>query len=133
MYSVGVARRFAAAHFLINADGDTDWGAEGELHTHTYRLELQLQGAQLDRHGFLIDITAVEATADAAVSRYAGKVLNDLPELSGCNPSVERLAALFCRTCSQALPAATVQRVTVRLWEKPDAWASYVIERPETP
>jgi hypothetical protein len=49
VYTIAVQRDFIAQHYLIGGD----WGAENELHSHHYRLELQLEGAALDEHGYL--------------------------------------------------------------------------------
>src|SRR5436853_29765 len=51
MYSVSVKRGFTAEHFLIGGD----WGAENQPHSHDYQVEVQLEGATLDRHGYLVD------------------------------------------------------------------------------
>ncbi|MBT7783576.1 MAG: 6-carboxytetrahydropterin synthase, partial [Anaerolineae bacterium] len=56
MYTVAVKRKFVAQHFLIGGD----WGAENFLHSHHYQVELQLEGATLDKHGYLVDIVDIE-------------------------------------------------------------------------
>ena len=56
MYTLAVKRDFVAQHYLIGGD----WGAENEWHSHHYALELQLIGPELDAHGYLVDIVAVE-------------------------------------------------------------------------
>ncbi len=57
---------FVAQHYLIGGD----WGAENEWHSHHYALELQLIGPELDAHGCLVDIVAVERELDAIVGQY---------------------------------------------------------------
>ena len=66
MYTLAVKRDFVAQHYLIGGD----WGAENEWHSHHYALELQLQGKELDQHGYLVDIVDVEQHLDAVVARY---------------------------------------------------------------
>jgi len=66
MYTVAVKRAFIAQHYLIGGD----WGAENELHSHQYALELQLAGPDLDQHGYLVDIVEIEAQLEAQVARY---------------------------------------------------------------
>ena len=81
-YAVAVRREFAALHYLIGGD----WGAENELHEHHYLVEIRLEGTQLDRHGYLIDIDVVTAALEGQVDRYRGQTLNSLPEFAGLNP-----------------------------------------------
>ena len=76
MYVIAVKREFDAQHYLIGGD----WGAENELHTHQYQVEVQLQGATLDQHGYLVDIVDIEDHLDSLVERYRGKTLNDQPQ-----------------------------------------------------
>ena len=64
MYALSVSRDFVAQHFLIGGD----WGAENEKHSHHYKIELRLEGTELDKHGYLVDIVDVEANLDALVA-----------------------------------------------------------------
>jgi 6-pyruvoyltetrahydropterin/6-carboxytetrahydropterin synthase len=125
MYTVSVARAFIAQHYLIGGD----WGAENQLHSHHYRLELRLQGAQLDRHGYLVDIVAIEQALEAAVARYRDHTLNDLAEFAGLNPSIEHFARILCAGLNGEIHAANIGAVEVRLWENEIAWAAYRLER----
>ncbi len=123
IYSVAVRRDFIAQHYLIGGD----WGAENECHSHHYVLEAQLEGHDLDQHGYLTDIVAVEAAIGALIGRYRDKTLNDLPEFEGLNPSLERFSRILCQVLAAHLAAHNIERITVRLWENEDAWASYSI------
>jgi 6-pyruvoyltetrahydropterin/6-carboxytetrahydropterin synthase len=119
-YAVAVRREFAALHYLIGGD----WGAENEPHEHHYLVEIRLEGTQLDRHGYLIDIDVVTAALEAQVDRYRGQTLNSLPEFAGLNPSLEHLA----RIIGMSLAATTdthIPVITVRIWENEFAWAEY--------
>ena len=119
MYRLCFQREFAARHRLIGGD----WGPENALHGHTYRIEWELRGATLDRHGFLVDLVDVEAALASVIARYTDAVLNDLPEFEGLNPSLERFVAILWTRLSPTLPAAIECRV--RLWEDSQAWAGY--------
>ena len=125
MYKVAVRRDFIARHFLIGGD----WGPENELHAHHYVLELQLEGAELDRHGYLVDIVDIETRPDAAVARYRDRTLNDMPAFAGLNPSIEHFARILARALSEAIAAPNIHAVCVVLWENDIAWASYRLER----
>ena len=121
MYRVAVRRDFIAQHFLIGGD----WGAENIKHSHHYILELELEGASLDTHGYLVDIVDIEANLDRQVSNYRDRTLNEMPNFTGLNPSLERFAFILSEDLAKAGMAANISRITVRLWENQSAWASY--------
>ena len=121
MYRVAVRRDFIAQHFLIGGD----WGAENIKHSHHYILELELEGASLDTHGYLVDIVDIEANLDRQVSNYRDRTLNEMPNFTGLNPSLERFAFILSEDLAKAGLAANISRITVRLWENQSVWASY--------
>ena len=121
MYTVAVKRDFVAQHFLIGGD----WGAENEWHSHHYVVELQLQGATLDKHGYLVDIVDIEHNLEALVARYKDKTLNDLPEFAGLNPSIEHFSRIFCDAMAERIHAPNLSAMTIKIWENDIAWASY--------
>jgi 6-pyruvoyltetrahydropterin/6-carboxytetrahydropterin synthase len=125
MYIVAVKRDFIAQHFLIGGD----WGAENQKHSHHYQVELQLEGATLDEHGYLVDIVDIEANLNALVAYYRDKTLNDLPEFAGLNPSIEHFARIVCGTLADRIQATYITALTVKLWENEIAWAAYRKER----
>jgi 6-pyruvoyltetrahydropterin/6-carboxytetrahydropterin synthase len=125
MYTVAVARDFIAQHYLFGGD----WGAENEWHSHHYRVEVQLAGATLDEHGYLVDIVDIERHLEALVDRYRDRTLNDLPEFKGLNPSIEHFARIFCQAISDRIQAPNLSAITVQMWENEIAWASYRQER----
>jgi 6-pyruvoyltetrahydropterin/6-carboxytetrahydropterin synthase len=125
MYMVAVKREFDAQHFLIGGD----WGPENDLHEHHYQVEVQLQGATLDQHGYLVDIVNIETHLETMVDKYKGKVLNDLLEFEGLNPSIENFSRILCLNFSEIVMEANISTVTIRLWENEIAWASFRFEK----
>ncbi|MFH1382939.1 MAG: 6-carboxytetrahydropterin synthase [Chloroflexota bacterium] len=125
MYTVAVKRDFIAQHFLIGGD----WGAENEKHSHHYQVEVQLEGASLDEHGYLMDIVDIETNLDGLVAYYRDHTLNQLPEFEGINPSIEHFSRIFCQALSRHIQAPNVSVITVKLWENDSSWASYREER----
>ncbi|MGB0384332.1 MAG: 6-pyruvoyl trahydropterin synthase family protein [Ardenticatenaceae bacterium] len=121
MYTVAVKRDFVAQHFLIGGD----WGAENEWHSHHYEVEIQLEGATLDEHGYLVDIVDIESNLEALVSRYKDKTLNDMPEFAGLNPSIEHFSRIFCDAMAERIHAPNLSAMTIKIWENDIAWASY--------
>jgi 6-pyruvoyltetrahydropterin/6-carboxytetrahydropterin synthase len=125
MYTLAVRRDFVAQHALIGGD----WGAENQPHSHHYVLELQLEGTQLDQHGYLVDIVDVEQQLDKLVARYRDHFINNFPEFANLNPSLERFAHVLSTVLNEAITAANIKTVRVVLWENQIAWASYQVER----
>jgi 6-pyruvoyltetrahydropterin/6-carboxytetrahydropterin synthase len=125
IYTVAVERDFIGRHWLFGGD----WGAENEIHSHHYKVEVQLESTELDRHGYLVDIVDIEAGLDEIIAHYRDRTLNELPEFKDLNPSIERLSKLFCEALSERIHAPNISAVTVKIWENQIAWASYRKER----
>jgi 6-pyruvoyltetrahydropterin/6-carboxytetrahydropterin synthase len=120
LFTVGILRDFVAQHFLIGGD----WGRENQPHSHHYRLEAIFEGDRLDRHGYLLDIAEVEPRLDDIVARYRDRMLNELSELAGENPALERFAQVIADALAHDLPAGYVTALTVKLWESDTAFAT---------
>jgi 6-pyruvoyltetrahydropterin/6-carboxytetrahydropterin synthase len=125
MYTVAVKRKFIAQHYLIGGD----WGAENELHSHDYALELRLEGQELDQHGYLVDIVEIEANLESLIGEYRDQTLNDLPAFKGLNPSIEHFARILCLALDRRIQAQNIRALTVVLWESEIAWAAYHHQR----
>jgi len=125
MYTLGVRRDFIARHYLIGGD----WGPENSPNSHHYVLELQLEGKELDQHGYLVDIMAVEKHLDEVVNYYKEQMLNDKPEFAGLNPSLEHFARILATTLSERIKADNLSTLKVVLWENDSAWAAHELKR----
>ncbi len=125
MYTLAVRREFIARHFLIGGD----WGPENFPNSHHYTLELQLEGRDLDQHGYLVDIVDVEKHLDEIVSYYKEQMLNDKLEFTGLNPSIEHFSRILASSLNERIQAANITALKVVLWEHANAWAAYRIER----
>jgi 6-pyruvoyltetrahydropterin/6-carboxytetrahydropterin synthase len=125
MYTLAVRRDFIARHFLIGGD----WGPENFPNSHHYILELQLDGFELDTHGYLVDIVDVEKNLDELIFYYKEKMLNDLPEFSGLNPSLEHFARIFATSLNEKIKADNIVALKVILWENSSAWAAFSVNR----
>jgi 6-pyruvoyltetrahydropterin/6-carboxytetrahydropterin synthase len=122
-FEVGVLTDFVAQHYLVGGD----FGPEGSLHSHHYRVELIVAGGSLDGHGFLADIVRLREELGRAVDRYRDRTLNDLPDFEGLNPGVEVVARAMAQSLARALAGESLEALTLKLWENDTAWASYRI------
>jgi 6-pyruvoyltetrahydropterin/6-carboxytetrahydropterin synthase len=124
-FEVGVLADFLAQHYLFGAD----FGPEGTLHSHHYRVELVVSGDELGPHGFLVDIVRLRAELDRLLARYRDRTLNDLPEFAGLNPGVEVVAREMAIALDRALADERMSILTLKLWENETAWASHRVVR----
>ena len=121
MYSIAVRSDLIARHYLIGGD----WGAENDPHSHHYVIEVRLRAAELDEHGYLVDIVEIENQLQAITDYFGESMLNDLPEFEGLNPSLEHFSRIVCLKLIDALDPPGPGRLTVRIWENETCWAAY--------
>jgi 6-pyruvoyltetrahydropterin/6-carboxytetrahydropterin synthase len=121
MYTISVKRDFTAYHYLIGGN----WDAENEKHAHQYSIELELEGQQLDQHGYLVDIVNIESLLNDLVLQYENKTLNDLIEFKDLNPSIENFSRILCKGFVSTLKAQNIKAVRIKIWENDIACASY--------
>lgn len=125
MYTLSLQRDFIAQHYRIGGD----WGAEKQLRSHHYKIEVMIEGEELDSHGYLIDLVDFGALLDELVAAYADKTLNDLPGFEGQNPSLERFCRQLCEEMDEKLYAPAITAISAKLWENQFTWAAYDLER----
>jgi len=128
MYTLGVRREFISRHFLIGGD----WGPENFPNSHHFILELQLEGTELDQHGYLVDIVDVEKHLDDVVGYYKEQMLNEKPEFAGLNPSIEHFSRILCTTINEKIIAKNISGIRIVLWEHENAWAAFSVNRLES-
>lgn len=121
MYTVAVSEDFIANHYLIGGD----WGDENRPHAHHYVLEVQIESATLNGHGYLVDIVEIEAALKAVVSYFRDSMLNDKPEFAGLNPSLEHFSRILNEKLMAGITPPGSGTLTVKLWENATCWAAY--------
>lgn len=90
-----------------------------------------VSGDKLDRCGMLIDFKVLKSKLENIVEELDHRFLNELESFGGdggtCNPTAENIARYVYEKMSSALgvPGEGVRLRCVRIWESPDAWASY--------
>ena len=119
MYEVTIQRHFDAAHALRGYAGRCE-----NLHGHRYEVAVCLAATQLNEIGLAFDFTELKRVLDETVlSRLDHTNLNETPPFDRINPSAENLARFICEQLEEALPQP--QLSWVRVWESPDAYATY--------
>lgn len=121
LYVVSIKQGLIAQHYLIGEAPES----ERRRHSHCYQVEVQLEGSALNEQGYLVDIDEIESYLTHVLAHYEDKMLNDLPEFKGLNPSIEHLSRILCCALSERFKASNVKTLTVRVWESANAWALY--------
>jgi 6-pyruvoyltetrahydropterin/6-carboxytetrahydropterin synthase len=120
MYQVRITAPFVAAHRLKLYDGSFE-----PLHGHNWRVEVRLEGRDLDQIEVLIDFLEVKKHLQEILKGIDYTFLNENPQMSGRNPSAEVVAHWIFKKLQAATdhPVARVREVTV--WETEDCAATY--------
>ena len=125
---LAVLRRFDATLNLTGGFGGAVAVKDHLLAGNVQAGEVQLQGATLNQHGYLVDIVDVEAILSELANHYRDRMLNALPEFAGINPSIEHFARILCEAFVKRLKGGHLSAIQVKIWENRIAWASYVKE-----
>jgi len=107
---------FEAAHFLPNVAPTHRCRA---MHGHSYRVELQLEGALDPVTGFVVDFFDIEAAFSPLLARLDHHCLNEIEGLE--NPTAELIAVWIWVRTKKSLP----QLVKVTVFETKDSYAEY--------
>jgi 6-pyruvoyltetrahydropterin/6-carboxytetrahydropterin synthase len=122
MFQVSVEETFSAGHALRGYKGKCE-----NPHGHNYRVQITMEGPQLDGTGLLVDFTQLKETMRAVIKRLDHQFINDLEPFTTVNPSAENIAKYFYDEISgqlKGLPrGARVSDVVV--WETDTAMAKY--------
>lgn len=112
--------RFEAAHVLT---GLPEGHPCGRVHGHSYRVEVELVGTELDDNGFLIDFNHLKGIRDY----FDHQFLNELAPFKKQSPTAENIAYNIYQMVGatilklDAVDDVKVERVGV--WETPTSYA----------
>lgn len=120
MFEVSVEQTFAAAHALRNYRG----GCEN-VHGHNFRVQVAVQGPELDAAGLLVDFLDVKGLIDQVIGRLDHQFLNEVAPFDELNPSAENIARYFYDRVSAGLLSPSVRISEVRVWETDSSSALY--------
>ncbi len=120
MFEVSVDHQFSSAHALRNYKGPCE-----NVHGHNWKVQVVIEGEKLDEIGLLVDFVEIKRDMDRIVMRLDHKFLNDLPPFDVKNPSSENLAEHFYQEMAGSLTNLPVRVKEVKVWETPDACATY--------
>ena len=120
MYHLMIKTHFAAAHRLVNYQGDCE-----NLHGHNWHVEVTVAARELDRAGLGIDFKILKRRTKELLEELDHKYLNDLEPFRDLSPSSEQIARFIYSRLSQELDNDNVRVERVNVWESEFACASY--------
>jgi 6-pyruvoyltetrahydropterin/6-carboxytetrahydropterin synthase len=122
MFQVSVEETFSSGHALRGYKGKCE-----NTHGHNYRVQVTLEGPQLDNIGLLVDFTHLKEVMRGVIKRLDHQFINDLEPFTTVNPSAENMAKYFYDEVSGKLkdlpPGAKVTHVII--WETDTSMAKY--------
>ena len=119
MFRLKVQDYFSSAHYLRNYKGSCE-----NLHGHNWKVELLVEGSQLNNLDILIDFKTLKSILKETLNELDHKLLNEIPYFKNVNPSSERLAEYIFKKIKNKLSQYSnikVKEVTVYETDKVSA------------
>ncbi len=121
MFRLKVKDHFSAAHFLRNYGGLCE-----NLHGHNWKVELIVEGSQLNEADLLIDFKVLKKILKEILDELDHILINDHPYFINVNPSSERLAEFIFKKSQEKLKNySNVKIKEVRVYETESSCAIY--------
>ena len=121
MFEITIDETFAAGHALRNYRGKCE-----NVHGHNYRVQITVEGPELDSNGLLIDFVELKRLTMEVIDYLDHRFINDLPPFDAINPSAENLAKYFYDRVSAGMRAGALAQIAeVRIWETDTSVAAY--------
>jgi 6-pyruvoyltetrahydropterin/6-carboxytetrahydropterin synthase len=123
MYRLMIKTSFAAAHNLINYQGDCE-----NLHGHNWRVEVVVAAKELDKAGLGIDFKILKKQTNSLLDEMDHKYLNDLTPFKNDSPSSENISRYLFERLSETLNNENITVEKINVWESENACASYTLD-----
>lgn len=121
MYELRIIDTFSSAHQL----SFFKTGCE-RLHGHNWKVELFVQGRELNVDGILIDFKELKKALQEVLSYLDHRFLNELEPFKKISPSSENVAKWIHGEMSKKLKSYNLIVSKVTVWESDNASASYI-------
>jgi len=110
MYELTITGDIASAHFLRGYEGKCK-----NLHGHTWKVEVAIEGKQLDDVGMVTDFADLKEQLKEILFEIDHVCLNDLAYFKEVNPTTENIARYIYEEYKKIDKSLKVKKV--RLWE----------------
>mgnify|MGYP001225514116 CR=1 FL=1 len=115
MFELMVEDTFDAAHQLKGYEGPCE-----RLHGHTFRVQVFLKGAKLNKIGLLEDFKVIKRHLKKVTDEFDHTNLNELKCFIKSNPTSENIAKIFYGRLK-----AKIDIYKVSIWESGTSCATY--------
>lgn len=119
MYTLTRTIEFDSAHQLRDYVGKC-----ANLHGHTYKLAVSIQGQTLDKAGMVYDFVDLKALMKEISDELDHKFINEVSVFTEINPTAENIAAYIYHKLKPRLPQ-DVRLKQIELWETPNCSVTY--------
>ncbi len=119
MYRITVYDYFSSAHQLRGYKGKCE-----ELHGHNWKVEIQVEGENLDDVGLLIDFKDIKTILKNAIEELDHKMLNEIRPFNELNPSSELIAKYIHEKIDRLLPDE-IKLAQTSIWESENSKCTY--------
>lgn len=120
MYKLTIRTSFAAAHNLINYQGDCE-----NLHGHNWKVDVAVIARELDKAGLGIDFKVLKREAGEIINELDHKYINENPAFREISPSSENISRYLYKRLSERLNNGNITVDSVSVWESDNASACY--------
>lgn len=120
MYRLTIKTGFAAAHNLINYQGDCE-----NLHGHNWKVEVTVTARELDQAGLAIDFKVLKRETNSLLDELDHKYVNQHHFFQDISPSSENISRYLFQELSKRLNNNNVKVERIGVWESDNACAEY--------
>lgn len=119
MYSLLVKTHFDAAHFLKDYPGEC-----ANLHGHTWKIEVVVEGEELNEIDILYDFKDLKKATNQVIKRFDHKYINEIKPFDKKSPTGENLSRYIYDELEKILPE-NISLKEIRVWESDSACLTY--------
>lgn len=121
MFRISKDLTFAAAHAVRGHQGGCQ-----NLHGHNYRVRVELEAAELDELGMVIDFADLKGMIRDTVEPFDHRVINEIPPFDRRNTTAELIAQHVFEQVGERLgDGGRVRVARVEVWENDTSRAVY--------
>jgi len=116
---VGKRFEFAAAHHLPGFEGEC-----GEIHGHTWRVEIEVEGEVHIGTCMVVDFKRLKEIVEPIIDTLDHSYLNEII----ANPTAEAIATWIAMNIQEPIEREGVHLASVTVWESETSWAKFLLE-----
>jgi len=120
MFEIKIIDEFSAAHRLRNYKGKCE-----NLHGHNWKIEVIVEGENLDKIGLLIDFGILRKKLKEVLITLDHKNLNSIPFFRKNNPTSENIAVYIYKNLERLLNDKKIRIKEIVVWENEKQYASF--------